>query len=64
MKNPRSMLDTQVRSLGWEDPTEKEVATHSTILAWEISRTEDLAGYGPWVSQRVNPKGCIRSNLT
>ena len=51
MKNPRSMLDTQVRSLGWEDPTEKEVATHSTILAWEISRTEEPGGLQSMGSQ-------------
>ena len=38
----------QVRSLGWEDPLEKEMATHSSILAWEISWTESLLGYSPW----------------
>ena len=31
------MFKTQVRSLGWEDPLEKEMATHSSILAWEIT---------------------------
>ena len=35
------MQDTQVRSLGREDPQEKEMATHSSILAWEIPWTED-----------------------
>ena len=38
------MRDTQVQSLGWEDPLEKEVATHSSILAWKISRTEEAGG--------------------
>ena len=33
--------ETWVRSLGWEDPLEKEMATHSNILAWEISWTEE-----------------------
>ena len=33
--------DTQVRSLGWEDPQEEGVATHSSILAWSIPRTEE-----------------------
>ena len=33
--------DTQVRSLGWEDPLEEEMATHSNILAWEIPWTEE-----------------------
>ena len=42
------MQETQVRFLGWEDPLEKEMAAHSSILAWEIPWTEDLAGYSPW----------------
>ena len=33
-----------VQSLGWEDPLEKEMATHSSILAWEIPWTEELGG--------------------
>ena len=33
--------EVQVRSLGWEDPLEKEMVTHSSILAWEISWTEE-----------------------
>ena len=36
VKNPPAMLDTWVRSLGWKDPLEKEMATHSSILAWRI----------------------------
>ena len=36
-----------VQSLGPEDPLEKEMATHSSILAWEIPWTEELAGYSP-----------------
>ena len=39
-----SMQETQVRSLGWEDPLKKEMATHSSILAWEIPRTEEPGG--------------------
>ena len=35
------MQETQVWSLGWEDPLEKEMATHSSILAWRIPWTED-----------------------
>ena len=35
-KNPSAMWETWVRSLGWEDPLEKEMATHSSILAWRI----------------------------
>ena len=36
VKNLPAMQETQVRSLGWEDPLEKEMATHSSILAWKI----------------------------
>ena len=36
------MQKTQVQSLGWEDPLEKEMATHSSILAWEIPWTKEL----------------------
>ena len=38
-------LKTWVQSLGWEDPLEGDVATHSIILAWKIPRTRNLAGY-------------------
>ena len=42
------MKEICVQSLGQEDPLEKEMATHSNILAWEIPWTEDLASYSPW----------------
>ena len=38
------MRETQVRSLGWEDPLEKEMATHSSILAWRIPWTKEPGG--------------------
>ena len=38
----------QIQSLGWEDPLEKEMATHSSILAWEIPWTEEPGGYSSW----------------
>ena len=41
VKNLPAMQETQVRFLGWEDPLEKEMATHSNILAWIIPRTEE-----------------------
>ena len=44
VKNPPSMQDTQVQSLGGEDPLEKEMATHSSILAWRIPQTEEPGG--------------------
>ena len=49
------MKETQVRSLGWEDPLEKEMATHSSILAWRIPWTEKPGGLQSIGSQRV---GC------
>ena len=39
-----AMWETRVQSLGWEDPLEKEIATHSRILAWKIPRTEEPGG--------------------
>ena len=44
VKNPPVMQETQVQSLGQEDPLEKEMATHSSILAWRIQWTEEPGG--------------------
>ena len=41
VKNLPAIQETQVQTLGWGDPLEKEMATHSSILAWEISWTEE-----------------------
>ena len=51
VKNPPPIWDTWVRSLGWEDPLEKEKATHSSILAWRI----------PWA---IRPWGHKESDTT
>ena len=48
------MQETQIHSLGWEDPLEKEMATHSSILASRISRTEEPGGLQSMGSQRVS----------
>ena len=53
VRNLPGMQETQVRSLGWEDPLEKEMATHSSILAWEIPWTEELGMLQSMRSQRV-----------
>ena len=45
--------ETRVRSLGWEDPLEKEMATHSSIPAWKIPWTEDPGRLQSMGSQRV-----------
>ena len=44
VKNPPAMQETQFRSLGQEDPLEEEMATNSSILAWEIPWTEEPGG--------------------
>ena len=44
IKNPLAMQETQVQFLGQEDPLEKEVATHSSIVAWKIPWTEEPGG--------------------
>ena len=44
VKNPPKMQETWVRSLGWEDPLETGMATHSSILAWRISWVEEPGG--------------------
>ena len=48
VKSLPAMWETQVQSLGWEDPLEKEMAPHLSILAWRISWTEEPVGYSPW----------------
>ena len=50
-KNQAAMQETQVQSLGWEDPLEKEMATHSSSLAWEIPWTEEPSGPQSMASQ-------------
>ena len=47
------MLETWVQSLGWEDPLEEEVATHPSVLAWEIPWTEESGGLQSTGLQRV-----------
>ena len=53
VKRLPTMWETWVQSLGWEDPLEKEMATHSSILAWKISWTEERGGLQSIGSQRV-----------
>ena len=53
VKNLPAMRETQVQSLGWEDPLEKGMATHSSIPAWRIPWTEEPGGLQSMGSQRV-----------
>ena len=51
LKHPPAMQETQeiqVPSSCWEDPLEKEMATHSSILAWRIPQREEPGGFSPW----------------
>ena len=48
-----AMQETQVQSLGWEDPLEKEMATHSSTIAWKSTWTEDPGRLQSMGSQRV-----------
>ena len=53
VKNPPAMQETWVRSLGWEDALEEDMATHSSILAWRSPWTEEPGGLQTMGSQRV-----------
>ena len=53
VKNPPTMQETWVQSLVWEDTLEKGMATHSSILAWKVPRTEEPGGLQSMGSQRV-----------
>ena len=53
VKNPPAMQETEVRSLGWEDLLEKEMATHSSILAWRVPWTGEPGRLQSMGSQRV-----------
>ena len=53
LKRLPAMQETRVRSMSWEDPMEKEIATHSSILAWRIPRREEPGRLQSMGSQRV-----------
>ena len=52
VKNPFAIQETWVQSLGQEDPLEKEMATHSSVLVWRIPWTEEPGGLQSMESQR------------
>ena len=54
VKNPPGMRETWVQSLGWEDPLEKEMAIHFSILNWRI----------PWTEEPGSPLGWSRTRLS
>ena len=54
VKNLPVMQETQVRSLGWEDPLEEGMASHSSILVGKFHGQRSLAGYRPWVHEELD----------
>ena len=59
------MQETQVRSLGWEDPLEKGMAAHSSILAWRIPWTEEPGGlYSPWGRKELDMAEQLSLSIT
>ena len=53
VKNLPAMPETQVQSLGWKEPLKEEMATHSSIFAWEIPWTEEPGGIQSMRLQRI-----------
>ena len=64
VKNLPAMQETQVQSLGREDQLEKEMATHSSILAWRIPWTEELVDSSPWDRSSVQFSSVAQLCLT
>ena len=64
VKNLPAVQETRVQSLGWENPLEKGMATHSSILAWRIPCTEEPESYdwAPLVAQTVKNLPAIRES--
>ena len=54
VKNLPAMLETWVQSLGQEDPLEKKMATHSSLLAWKPFEQRNLVGYSPWACKELD----------
>ena len=63
VKNLPAMLETQIRTLGWEDPLEKRMATHSSIPAWRIPWKAEPGGLQSMGSERVGHDWATELNL-
>ena len=64
VKNLPAMQETRLQFLGWNDALEKEMATHSRILAWRIPRSEEPGGLQSIGSQRVRHDRATNTQLT
>ena len=62
VKNPPAKWETELQSLGQEDTLEKEMATHSSILAWEIHGQRSLVGYSPWSHKKSDATELLNNN--
>ena len=64
VKSLPAMQETHVCSLGWEDPLEKGIATHSSIFAWRILWTEEPRGlHSPWSQKELDMTGQLSFSL-
>ena len=54
VKNLPAKQETRAQSLGWEDPLEKGMASHSSILAWRVHGQRSLVGYSPWILKELD----------
>ena len=64
VENLLAMQEPQVLSLDWEEPLEKGMATHSSILAWRIPWTKSLAGYSPWGCKELNTNELLTLSIS
>ena len=65
VKNLSAVQETWVQSLGWDDPLEEKMATHSSILVWEIHRTEEsLVGPSPWSLKELDMTEWLSCHFT
>ena len=64
VKNPPAKQEMGVRSLGWEDPLEKEMATHSSILAGKFHGKGSLVSYSPWGHRVGRHQGLLHFTMT
>ena len=62
VKNLPAMQGTWVQSLGWEDPLEESMGTHSSILAWRIHGQKCLVGYSPWGHKELDTTEQLSTN--
>ena len=63
VRNPPAIQETWVRSRGWEDSLEKEMATHSSIFAWEVPWTEEPGGLQSMGSQEMDRTEQLNNNI-